>query len=155
MPDQVEPIILREMADELFQMQTLGAALRSRSRARGAADLTETEFLTLDFLVRHTSLTVGEIQRQIGVLPAQMSRVIKQLEKREDGPLVKCQINRSDKRKVDVEITKAGRILHKNYKQARIDGMMSFLEVLRKSDCREFMRICRLIRGRMEALLMH
>ena len=48
------------MADELFQMQTLSAATRSRSRKKGAADLTETEFLTLDLLTRNKSMTVGD-----------------------------------------------------------------------------------------------
>jgi DNA-binding MarR family transcriptional regulator len=146
-------IMLHEMADELFQMQTLAAAARSRSRAKGAADLTESEFLALELLVRNGRLTVGEIQRQIGVLPAQMSRIVRALEKRADGALIECKINTADKRKVDVEITKQGRLMHKNYKQVRLAGMLTWLSNLSAKDCREFMRICRLIRGQMESAL--
>lgn len=154
MPGKNDAILMKEMADELLQMQTLAAATRSRSRKKGAADLTETEFLTLDLLTKTKVLTVGEIQRQIGILPAQMSRVVRTLEKRPDGPLIKCNINRRDKRKIDIEITKPGRQIHKNYKDVRLQGMMNFLEVLNKNDCREFMRICRIIRGQIESMLM-
>jgi DNA-binding MarR family transcriptional regulator len=155
MPNRIDAILMKEMANELLQMQTLSAATRSRSRKKGAADLTETEFLTLDLLTKTAILTVGEIQRQIGVLPAQMSRVVRALEKRTGGPLIKCKINRTDKRKIDIEITKIGRQLHKNYQEVRLQGMMDFLEVLTKEDCREFMRICRIIRGQIESILMH
>ncbi len=149
-----DAILMKQMADELLQMQTLAAATRSRSRKKGAADLTETEFLTLDLLIKHKTMTVGEIQKQIGILPAQMSRVVRSLEKRSDGALIKCGINRTDKRKVDVRISKVGRQLHRNYKQVRLEGMMGFLEVLNRQDCREFMRICRIIRGQIEGMLM-
>ena len=154
MPGRDDAILMKEMADELLQMQTLAAATRSRSRKKGAADLTETEFLTLDLLTKSKTMTVGEIQKQIGILPAQISRVVRSLEKRPDGALIKCGINRTDKRKVDVQISKVGRQLHKNYKQVRLDGMMGFLEVLNRQDCREFMRICRIIRGQIESMLM-
>lgn len=154
MPGKSDSILLEQMADELVQMQTLGAAARSRSRKKGAADLTETEFLALDLLSKHPRQTVGELQKQIAVLPAQMSRVIRSLEKRPDGALIKCAINRTDKRKVDVELTKIGKQLHKNYKQVRLAGMMSFLKILTKKDCKEFMRICRIIRGQLESALM-
>ena len=154
MPGRTDAILMKEMAGELLQMQTLSAATRSRSRKKGAADLTETEFLTLDLLTKAKVLTVGEIQRQIGVLPTQMSRVVRALEKRLGGALSKCGINRKDKRKIDIELTKIGRQLHINYKEVRLQGMMDFLEVLTKDDCREFMRICRIIRGQIESMLM-
>ncbi len=154
LPGRTDAILMKEMASELLQMQTLSAATRSRSRKKGAADLTETEFLTLDLLTKAKVLTVGEIQRQIGVLPAQMSRVVRALEKRPGGALIKCGINRKDKRKIDIELTKVGRLLHTNYKEVRLQGMMDFLEVLNKNDCREFMRICRIIRGQIESTLM-
>lgn len=150
MPSGNDTLLRKEMADELFQMQTLAAAARSRSKKKGAADLTETEFLTLDLLARHGSMTVGELRAQISILPAQMSRVIRALEKRSDGPLIKCQINPKDKRKVDVTATKTGRQMHKNYKQVRLGAMVEFLGALSNKDCREFMRICRIIRGQLE-----
>lgn len=149
-----DTLLMKEMADELFQMQTLAAATRSRVRKKGAADLTETEFLALELLTKQRAMTVGEIQKQIGIVPAQMSRVIRSLEKRSDGALIKCGINRQDKRKVDVEISKAGRLMHHNYKEVRLEGMMNFLQILSSEDCRQFMRICRIIRGQIESMLM-
>jgi DNA-binding MarR family transcriptional regulator len=81
-----------------------------------------------------------------------MSRVIRSLEKRESS-LIKCTINSKDKRKIDVELTKLGRQSHKNYRDARLEGILGYFEVLSSKDCREFMRICRLIRGQMENML--
>jgi len=83
-----------------------------------------------------------------------MSRVIRSLEKRSEGRLIKCSIHPKDKRKVNIELTKMGKMIHKNYKQIRLEGVMSFLKTLSGKDCREFMRICRIIRGQFEAMLM-
>lgn len=150
----VTGLVLRQMAEELFSMQTLAALTRSRSRRKGAVELSDLEFLALDVLSRReNSLTVGEVQKSIGVLPAQMSRIVRALERRSDGALIRCEINRTDKRKVDVHITREGRQLLRNYKDVRIEAMMSFLGALSQNDCREFMRICRAIRGSIEAAL--
>src|SRR5262249_17504319 len=81
------------------------AAPRGR---RKAGDLKDIEFLTLSLLHVREPLIVGDIQRQLGVLPAQMSRIIRALENRE-RPLIACRINPQDKRKIDVELTPAGR----------------------------------------------
>lgn len=135
-------------------MQTLAALTRSRSRRHGAVELSELEFLSLDVLSRQDGpMIVGGIQKSIGVLPAQMSRIVRALERRPDGALINCEINRTDKRKIDVHITREGRRLLRNYKDVRIEGMMSFLGSLSQRDCREFMRICRVIRGSMESAL--
>ena len=37
----------------------------------------KSNFLTLSLLHHHDTLIVGDIQRQLGVLPAQMSRIIR------------------------------------------------------------------------------
>jgi DNA-binding MarR family transcriptional regulator len=78
-----------------------------RGRRRNAGDLKELEFLTLTILRQNSTMIVGDIQRILGVLPAQMSRIIRSLEDRAT-PLVACGINPHDKRKVDVQITPAG-----------------------------------------------
>src|SRR5205807_6176815 len=97
---------LEATAKDLFEVVTqLGlATLRGRRRAGG---LKEVEFLTLAILHEHGSMIVGDIQRFLGVLPAQMSRIIRSLENR-DRPLIACQINPQDKRKVDVCLTAWG-----------------------------------------------
>src|ERR1700730_11260891 len=91
---------------ELFELVTHinMAALRGRRRPE---DLKELEFLTLTILQEQGTMIVGDIQRLLGVLPAQMSRIIRSLENRE-RPLIACRINPRDKRKIDVCLTASG-----------------------------------------------
>src|SRR5262245_21054046 len=94
------------IAHDLCEVVTQLCLTTPRGRRR-AGDLKEIEFLTLAILQDHGTMIVGDIQRQLGVLPAQMSRVLRSLEMRE-RPMVACRINRSDKRKIDVCMTPAG-----------------------------------------------
>src|ERR1700730_1779812 len=93
---------LEDLAQELFQVVTQICLSTLRGRRR-AGDLKEVEFLTLSLLQDHGIMIVGDIQRILGILPAQMSRVIRSLESRE-RPLIECSINARDKRKIDVEL---------------------------------------------------
>lgn len=77
------------------------------SRDRRGEGLKEEEILVLHLLKNRGTMIVGDIQRAMGVLPAQMSRTIRSLENRERS-LIECTINARDKRKVDVELTVAG-----------------------------------------------
>ncbi|GMU21227.1 MAG: hypothetical protein AMXMBFR13_13200 [Phycisphaerae bacterium] len=136
--------------EEMFELSKELWAAQSRLRGRAQAELTETEFLALDILnkAEHT-LNVGDIQRQVGVLPAQMSRIIRSLETKGDQPLISCRINPEDKRKVDVEITTAGRQAHRSYRQMKLGSIERLLLTLSEDDRQEFMRILRLIRTAM------
>src|SRR5437764_435119 len=96
---------LEEIAQDLFGVMTELALATQAHQRRGVA-LKEFEFLTLAVLHTHERMIVGEIQRILGVLPAQMSRIIRSLENRQT-PLIECQINPHDKRKVDVRLTAA------------------------------------------------
>ncbi len=69
--------------------------------------LKEPEYLTLQILRDQGVMIVGDIQKILSVLPAQMSRIIRKLENREQ-PLIQCEINSTDKRKIDVELTQHG-----------------------------------------------
>ena len=62
---------LEELAQALFDTVTQFCLSAPRPRRR-AGDLKELEFLTLSILSHHPMLIVGDIQRQLGVLPAQM-----------------------------------------------------------------------------------
>ena len=89
-----------EIAQDLFGVITqLGLAVARGRRRLG--DLKEAEFLTLAILRERGTMIVGDIQRLLGVLPAQMSRIIRALEDR-DQPLIGCRINPQDKRKINV-----------------------------------------------------
>jgi DNA-binding MarR family transcriptional regulator len=105
-----------------------------REKMKGGYDLSESEFLALDALEDVPSLSVGELRKQVGVLPAQMSRVIKALEQRYDEKLVLCVINPNDKRKIDVSITPKGRRAVDAYRRAKILGTIEAMRVLSDTD---------------------
>lgn len=139
---------LKAFADEIFELSADAWRAQSRERGKLGVELSETEFLALDILAKaDRPLTVGEIQREIGILAAQMSRVIRSLETKAAKPLVHCSINASDKRKIDVELTEAGREAYHEYRRLKLGTMQQVLEKLNEQDRNEFMRILRRMRG--------
>src|SRR5438270_14094499 len=119
---------LEETARDLFEVVTqLGlTALRGRRRS---GDLKEVEFLTLAILQERGTMIVGDIQRLLGVLPAQMSRIIRALENRPQ-PLISCRINSRDKRKIDVCLTPFGEQALFDYQSARVRRIADCLRCL-------------------------
>src|SRR5262249_19954075 len=95
-----------DLAQRLCDVLTQFALAVPRGR-RGGGDLREVEFLTLSILYHQGRMIVGDIQRQLVVLPPKMPRVIRSLENRE-RPLIACHINPHDKRKIDVSLPPAG-----------------------------------------------
>lgn len=151
---EIEPVEpeggpLTRAAEEIFELTKVSWLVRTHRRRRSVLDLTETEFLTLDLAAREESLTVGQLRKSIGVLPAQMSRILRSLERRGDKPLVKCAINREDRRRIDVTITEAGRKAHRAFKDARVSMAVETLAQLPGQDILEFMRILEKIRSLM------
>jgi DNA-binding MarR family transcriptional regulator len=139
---------LEETARELFEvvMQLGLTALRSRRRA---GDLKELEFLSLAILREHGTMIVGDIQRLLGVLPAQMSRIIRSLENR-DRPLITCQINSRDKRKVDVCLTPAGEKALQDYQATRTDRLVELLRDLPDEEQEDLNRLVDKLHGLLE-----
>lgn len=119
---------IEELGQHLFQALTQLCFLTPRCRRR-IGELKEVEFLTLSLLHQTTPRTVGDLQRQLGILPAQMSRIIRALEDRE-RPLIACRINAGDKRKIDVDLTPAGRKAFNEYQSARIPALVEVLTKL-------------------------
>ena len=130
---------LDELAHHLFDVVTRFCLAVPRGRRR-TGDLKEIEFLTLSLLHKREKLIVGDIQRQLGVLPAQMSRIIRALETRE-RPLIACQINAQDKRKIDVALTPAGRSAFLDYQSERVRTIGSLLAGLSPADLDELHRL--------------
>jgi DNA-binding MarR family transcriptional regulator len=97
---------LDQLAQHMFNVVTRFCLAVPRGKRR-SGELKEIEFLALSLLHEHQTMIVGDIQRQLRVLPAQMSRVIRSLEARE-RPLIICRINPNDKRKIDVCLTPEG-----------------------------------------------
>ncbi|MHC5112142.1 MAG: MarR family winged helix-turn-helix transcriptional regulator [Planctomycetota bacterium] len=150
MPDSEET--LQSMGEEIFQIYRLIAIARSR-RPSAKGDLSETEFLTLDSLVREEPLTIGEVQRRIGVVPAQMSRIVRAIETQGGRGLVQCNINAEDRRRIDLALTDEGKEVYDQFKHNRLGSMIAILQALEPEDRLHFMRILRKIRETFEHLL--
>jgi len=141
---------LEQLALEIFEMTKLMWAKAQRAKPESAYDLTEAEFLALDELQRHDCLTVGDLQRRIRVLPAQMSRIIKGLETKYDQPLLTCSINSDDKRRIDLRITAVGRLAADTFRRSKLETTISWLKALSPHDVEEMARIVRSMRTTMQ-----
>jgi DNA-binding MarR family transcriptional regulator len=136
---------VEHVAHELFEVVTHVCLSTLRGRRR-ANDLKEIEFLTLSLLQSHGTMIVGDIQRLLGVLPAQMSRVIRSLENR-DRPLIQCRINPRDKRKIDVCLTAHGEKTLLEYQDSRVERIVQRLRNVSEEDQEEMTRVLHKIRG--------
>jgi DNA-binding MarR family transcriptional regulator len=93
-------------------------------------------------------MIVGDIQKVLGVLPAQMSRIIRSLEDR-DRPLIACHINPRDKRKVDVQMTAAGEKALQEYQAARVNRIAATLKDLPEDSLEDIGRLLDKLRERL------
>jgi len=139
---------LEETARDLFEVVTQLGLTTLRGRRR-SGDLKEVEFLTLAILHEHGSMIVGDIQRLLNVLPAQMSRIIRSLENR-DRPLISCQINPRDKRKVDVCLTPVGEKALLDYQANKTDRLIQLLRDLPEETQEDLGRLVDKLHGLLE-----
>src|SRR5262249_4962743 len=123
---------LEAIARDLFEVITQ-VELSGLPNRRRLGDLKEIEYLTLSILSSHGTMIVGDIQRLLGVLPAQMSRIIRSLEARE-RPFIACHINPQDKRKIDVCLTAAGDKALVEYREYRVRAIADLLRKLPEED---------------------
>ncbi|HEV3205134.1 MAG TPA: MarR family transcriptional regulator [Gemmataceae bacterium] len=130
---------IEEIAQDLFEVVTHLCLATPRSRRR-ADDLKEVEFLALAILHDRGTANVGDIQKILGVLPAQMSRIIRSLENRH-GPLIACRINPRDKRKIDVTLTEEGTKAYHNYQAVRVHRIVDLLQDLPDEDQEDITRL--------------
>src|SRR2546428_6295804 len=140
---------VEDIAHELFQVVTQICLSTLRGRRR-AGDLKEVEFLTLSLLQAHGIMIVGDIQRVLGVLPAQMSRVIRALENRE-RPLIQCRINSRDKRKIDVDLTANGERALIEYQGKRVGRIVEQLSHLTDDDQDDMIRTLNKLHGLLDS----
>ncbi len=131
---------LEELSQTLFDLVIRFCLTNPRGRRRSGS-LKELEVLTLAILQQHQApLIVGEIQRLLGILPAQMSRVIRALEARE-RPLISCSINPQDKRKIDVLLTPAGTKALQEYQSLRLHNISTLLSRFGEDDLENLHRL--------------
>ncbi len=140
---------VEDIAHELFQVVTQICLSTLRGRRRNG-DLKEVEFLTLSLLQANGTLIVGDIQRVLGILPAQMSRVIRALENRE-RPLIQCRINPRDKRKIDVELTAHGEKSLVEYQGKRVNRIVEQLTDLSDDDQDDMIRTLNKLHGLLDS----
>jgi DNA-binding MarR family transcriptional regulator len=146
----VTGIQLETLAQNLFDAITQFCLAVPRGRRR-AGDLKEVEFLTLAVLLHRDTMIVGDIQRLLGVLPAQMSRIIRALEAR-DRPLITCRINPNDKRKIDVALTPAGTKACHEYQAERVRGLALLLAKFPEDELDDLHRLVEQLQELMEVL---
>lgn len=146
MPSPIPANSLHAMAEDIFDLSVMAWRDRVASKTSATAELTESQFLTLDLLQKQSPQAVGELQRAIGVLPAQMSRIIRSLEQHFETPLIHCALNPQDKRKIDVTMTPLGQKIYTEFRQARLAKTIELIEKLPENDRLEFVRIIRQIK---------
>jgi DNA-binding MarR family transcriptional regulator len=139
---------IEEIAQDLFEVVTHLCLATPRTRRR-ADDLKEVEFLTLAILHDRGTMIVGDIQRLLGVLPAQMSRIIRSLENRA-VPLISCRINPQDKRKIDVFLTESGAKSLQEYQAVRVHRIVERLHDLPDEDQEDLVRLLDKVREMLE-----
>jgi DNA-binding MarR family transcriptional regulator len=132
---------IQNLARRIFAITVRTWIGSQREKMKGGYDLSESEFLALAALEGSDCLSVGELRREVGVLPAQMSRIIKALEQRYDEKLVVCSINAKDKRKIDVAITARGCRAVEAYRRAKILATVDALRSLSDRDLSALLRI--------------
>lgn len=135
------------MADDIFELIKLASRARAGARTGKPEELSEAEFLALDALAAAKSMTVGDLQKVVGVLPAQMSRIIRSLENKGGETFVTCAINPQDRRKVDVRIASAGSEALRAYRATRHGFAIAILKDLSRDDRRQFMHMLDRIRN--------
>jgi DNA-binding MarR family transcriptional regulator len=143
---------LEEIAQDLYEVMThlcLGAPRRRR-----AGDLKEIEYLSLALLQDRRTMIVGDMQRLLGVLPAQMSRVIRSLEARQ-WPLIECRINAQDKRKIDVVLTEAGEKAVLEYQEVRVRRIVEVLHHLSEEDQESLTHLLDKVKNSLESQSTH
>ncbi|HUU83156.1 MAG TPA: transcriptional regulator [Phycisphaerae bacterium] len=130
-----------ELAEHLLTLSKLSWAEVSKE----TVDLTEAGFLALDHLCHVDTATVGDLHHHVGVMPSQMSRLLRLLE---SSGFVRTTINPDDRRKVDVTMTEAGREAHDRYRNAKLAPLVTALQRLTAREREEFMALVQRMSGR-------
>ena len=134
------------MAEEIFEVWTLSSIGTHEHAEKDEYDLSDSEMLTLHILTKKPSLNVGELQRFLGVSPTKMSRIVRRLERQTSQPLVKCEFNPDDRRKVDVSITETGRQAYQAYRSLRVARTLAVLTEMNEAGRADFVRVIRMLR---------
>ncbi len=142
---------LEDIAKEILNLQLMFWILRHRNKVDDPFDLTESEYAVLAHLAKTEVCTIGELQKLLAVRPAQMSRIIRSLENKEKSSLIKCEINPTDKRKVNVQATDSGKKAYTECMKLRLAANLKLLEHLEESEQKELKKVLSAYRRIMSA----
>lgn len=121
-----------QVADFIDAVFAVHAAV-NRKKIFRKSGVKEQEFLALELLESLGMTTVGNVQKLLGVLPAQMSRIVRKLELRE-RPLIQCSINTEDRRKINVELTTAGEKILRDIREGLIPIVGEWMKTAKIDD---------------------
>jgi len=133
------PAVIIVLAQQIVDLNNQISLAQPRVKRRNNG-LKEMEFLTLCHLRNKDLMNVGDIQKLLGVLPAQMSRIIRSLENR-DIALIACSINPLDKRKIDVALTEAGNRAFETHQTTRVSFVKELLIKLNSEEIEDLKRL--------------
>jgi DNA-binding MarR family transcriptional regulator len=145
---------VQEIAHDVFGF-VRHVCLASPRVKRQKRKLRETDFLALTLLDERGTMIVGDIQRLLGVLPAQMSRIIRRLEADRQNPLIACRINPHDKRKIDVSLTDAGAKALAEYESMRVERIAEMLNELGQVEQESLQQLLGKVMGRLDNSSLH
>jgi len=145
---------VQEIAHDVFGF-VRHVCLASPRVKRLMRKLRETDFLALTLLDERGTMIVGDIQRLLGVLPAQMSRIIRRLEADRQNPLIACRINPHDKRKIDVSLTDAGAKALAEYESMRVERIAEMLNELGQGEQESLQQLLGKVMGRRDHSSLH
>ncbi|MBN1347662.1 MAG: MarR family transcriptional regulator [Phycisphaerae bacterium] len=149
MSDQPNPDQIQQMAEQIFELIVLSYIPPASAAGADKWELSEQEVLVLELLTKSPSMSVGDLQRAIGVSTTKMSRILRRLEREAAEALVQCALNADDRRKYDVSITEAGREAHRAYRTTKLSSIIRVLAEMPEVDRSEFVRLLNSIRERL------
>jgi DNA-binding MarR family transcriptional regulator len=145
---------IHEIAHDVFGF-VRHVCLASPRLRRQRPKLREMDFLALTLLDERGTMIVGDIQRLLGVLPAQMSRIIRRLEADRQSPLIACRINPQDKRKIDVSLTDAGMKALAEYESMRVERIAEMLNELGEGEQESLQQLLGKVMSRRDSSSLH
>jgi DNA-binding MarR family transcriptional regulator len=136
------------IADQFEQAYTdLQCLIIAQVNKFSSEKLSATQYLILDAIIRNGNTSTGDLARQFRISPPAVSRHIKKL--MEDGLIVQKR-DETDRRIYYNVVTAKAVKLVSLAKKMRKTMSLQIQQVLSEKDCREFVRICRLITEKIE-----
>lgn len=118
------------------------AKMRSLHKARSQRGISESlqgEAFVLHYVAYHDGgVLPGDISQEMGVSSARIATALNRLE---DKGFVTRQIDRGDRRRILVDVTKEGRDVAKKHWQSMLGATENMLKFLGEHDAKEYVRI--------------